>query len=761
MGIQFFKMDVEGSEEIQSLLEKLSKVQLLSILIACAEMNSESREFIMSSAKQRRCHRRIYVRNLSFVTDDESLKNKFSQFGEVEEAAVVYKDGKSRGFGFITFVDACSAETACEASIIKLDGRDVSVRMASGSFSASTVTSPGQAEEIVVGCPRKVFVRNLSYSATDEDLRDATKSCGEVEECVVITSYSGVKRGFGFVTFKHPSSALKCLEEPQRVVAGRLAFFHPAVQEDHHLHANDSHDAGKEDSRKGLADASKGSCAEVKPSNPRDKPTTKTASSQNKKNNNVINMNTALTATTPTAIIKKQSKNIHIANSAHDPPNEDKSRGNHNDLNDASRVANYNNSKKNTNNNSSNQSLDVRVSPPFLSVASPCLPLSAPPDAAPSLFDRESQSRGGAASKQYQTMSDRGDVAHHAHGHVSPSFSHGHESPAMFAGGQYSQSHHHSPSFSANDAIVIQNRTNLHDFAEASYSGFMQQDDSVFVLPPSYQERDMTGGAFLMASTLESSQHESEQSRLSHRYLTAQQEQQRIVNIFHPNIHPNNDFFNNTQSMFGQPHERENVNQRLNNSNMMTFLDEHLNDENTPYRRISLSQSGNQNNTRLFNTNVSNHNNNINTNKYPLFEVFSSPSQQSQHNNNYAAYYPQQQQHQQPVYMTSDYLTSDYFHHSFNDLHHQRSNLNAVSPPIPFSSQQVVHEPHDKQYHPVADKSFFFDSQNHQQHFSNSRLSPTAEHKKSDTTATAPPASPVNSSSPIVKSQCDPAMNEV
>lgn len=68
---------------------------------------------------------RIYVGNISFRSTDETLYEAFSQYGQVEEAAVITdrQTGRSRGFAFVTMPDE-DAQKAIEA----LDGTDVDGR---------------------------------------------------------------------------------------------------------------------------------------------------------------------------------------------------------------------------------------------------------------------------------------------------------------------------------------------------------------------------------------------------------------------------------------------------------------------------------------------------------------------------------------------------------------------------------------------------------------------------------------------------------
>jgi len=76
---------------------------------------------------------KIYVGNLSYSTTEDTLRDQFSQHGEVEEVTVV-KDretGRSRGFAFVTMPNSDEATAAMEAvNGTDIDGRTVSVNEA-------------------------------------------------------------------------------------------------------------------------------------------------------------------------------------------------------------------------------------------------------------------------------------------------------------------------------------------------------------------------------------------------------------------------------------------------------------------------------------------------------------------------------------------------------------------------------------------------------------------------------------------------------
>ncbi|CAM9144300.1 unnamed protein product, partial [Hapterophycus canaliculatus] len=69
--------------------------------------------------------RKIFVRGLSWDTTTESLRNMFSQFGELEDAVVTTDraSGKSKGYGFVTFRFAANAAAAVAEPEKQLDGR--------------------------------------------------------------------------------------------------------------------------------------------------------------------------------------------------------------------------------------------------------------------------------------------------------------------------------------------------------------------------------------------------------------------------------------------------------------------------------------------------------------------------------------------------------------------------------------------------------------------------------------------------------------
>ncbi|TVU45758.1 hypothetical protein EJB05_05257 [Eragrostis curvula] len=76
---------------------------------------------------------RCFVGGLAWATDDRSLEQAFSQYGEVVDSKIINdrETGRSRGFGFVTFSTEQAMNDAIENMNGKeLDGRNITVNQA-------------------------------------------------------------------------------------------------------------------------------------------------------------------------------------------------------------------------------------------------------------------------------------------------------------------------------------------------------------------------------------------------------------------------------------------------------------------------------------------------------------------------------------------------------------------------------------------------------------------------------------------------------
>lgn len=77
---------------------------------------------------------KLFIGGLAWHTEEATLRQKFEEFGPIEEAVVV-KDrdtGRSRGFGFVRYTTEADAEAAIAGmNNVEFDGREIRVDKAS------------------------------------------------------------------------------------------------------------------------------------------------------------------------------------------------------------------------------------------------------------------------------------------------------------------------------------------------------------------------------------------------------------------------------------------------------------------------------------------------------------------------------------------------------------------------------------------------------------------------------------------------------
>lgn len=89
---------------------------------------------------------KLFVGGLSWGTDDRTLRSKFEEYGNVEDAVVIRDrdTGRSRGFGFVTYSSNEEAEAAIQnLNENEFDGRTIKVDRASERSSPAPRPSGG------------------------------------------------------------------------------------------------------------------------------------------------------------------------------------------------------------------------------------------------------------------------------------------------------------------------------------------------------------------------------------------------------------------------------------------------------------------------------------------------------------------------------------------------------------------------------------------------------------------------------------------
>lgn len=75
---------------------------------------------------------KLYVGNLPYSVDDAQLRDIFSQYGDIDELALIMDrdTGRSKGFAFVTFATQQAAEKALAENGKDIGGRALRVNIA-------------------------------------------------------------------------------------------------------------------------------------------------------------------------------------------------------------------------------------------------------------------------------------------------------------------------------------------------------------------------------------------------------------------------------------------------------------------------------------------------------------------------------------------------------------------------------------------------------------------------------------------------------
>lgn len=75
---------------------------------------------------------KLFVGGLPWAVTNDMLKDMFASYGDIEEAVVITDkySGRSKGFGFVTFVKDEDAEKALEMDGKDVEGRNITVNIA-------------------------------------------------------------------------------------------------------------------------------------------------------------------------------------------------------------------------------------------------------------------------------------------------------------------------------------------------------------------------------------------------------------------------------------------------------------------------------------------------------------------------------------------------------------------------------------------------------------------------------------------------------
>ncbi|KAF7197799.1 RNA-binding protein rnp24 [Pseudocercospora fuligena] len=198
------KDEVAKSEETEAAVDDVHPARKAQVSVAPAVKKEET---------SKRSDYGIWIGNLSFKTNKDALRRFLLDRGGIDESSItrvhlpMNDRQQNKGFAYIDFSSEVVLNLALTLSENLVDGRKVLIKNAK-SFEGrpeKTKADKDAAENGVVSqkpASKRVFVGNLGFDMTRDELAEHFAQAGQVEDVFLATfEDSGKCKGFGWVTF--------------------------------------------------------------------------------------------------------------------------------------------------------------------------------------------------------------------------------------------------------------------------------------------------------------------------------------------------------------------------------------------------------------------------------------------------------------------------------------------------------------------------------------------------------------------------------
>lgn len=167
----------------------------------------------------------IFIKNLNFSTNEDTLLQLFSQVAEVKSLNIARKRNPkdsasplSMGFGFVEFADETAAlEVLKQLQHSKVDDHTLELKLSHHKTRPSPSSSQG-AKKLPITTKQKtskILVRNIPFEANSQEVKDLFCTFGALKKVRLpkkLSAGSGDHRGFGFVEFVSKEDARKAFD---------------------------------------------------------------------------------------------------------------------------------------------------------------------------------------------------------------------------------------------------------------------------------------------------------------------------------------------------------------------------------------------------------------------------------------------------------------------------------------------------------------------------------------------------------------------
>ncbi|EOX97616.1 Splicing factor isoform 4 [Theobroma cacao] len=180
-----------------------------------------------AEADPERDQRTVFAYQISLKANERDVYEFFSRAGKVRDVRLIMdrNSRRSKGVGYIEFYDVMSVPMAIALSGQPLLGQPVMVKPSEAEknlVQSTTLVAAGQTGPYSGGA-RRLYVGNLHFNITEDQLRQVFEPFGSVELVQLPLDETGHCKGFGFVQFARLEDAKNALNlNGQLEIGGRV-----------------------------------------------------------------------------------------------------------------------------------------------------------------------------------------------------------------------------------------------------------------------------------------------------------------------------------------------------------------------------------------------------------------------------------------------------------------------------------------------------------------------------------------------------------
>merc|ERR1711935_154336 len=160
----------------------------------------------------------VYIKNINEEYDEGQLTEMFEKYGKISSVKIMKsEEGKSKGFGFVSFDTPEEAQDACD----ELNGKDLEGKTMYCGRAQKKAERQAELKKKFDALKQErmqryqgvnLYVKNLDDTVDDDRLRKEFQPFGTITSAKVMNE-DGRSKGFGFVCFSSPEEATKAVTE--------------------------------------------------------------------------------------------------------------------------------------------------------------------------------------------------------------------------------------------------------------------------------------------------------------------------------------------------------------------------------------------------------------------------------------------------------------------------------------------------------------------------------------------------------------------